>query len=426
MDRWFDAKRDIIEAFDGNLIREIPDVSFHLSQTAKDYRVQELMDYVEEQYDNYSLYEFINRNQSSFFENRVSRPSVGNDSKMIPAGSKLIKSFKHFVTGKTALEDIQNRASQIIQEDVINGTLCFSVHPLDYLSSSENTYNWRSCHALDGEYRAGNLSYMLDKSTIVCYLKGADNVKLPLFPEDVPWNSKKWRMLIFLNESWDMMFAGRQYPFETNVGMDIVRRELLYLLRKEEQICNWSDWIDPIIDEVKDSYGHGYDLRHNYIMMRGQLIDIEDVVINNSDLHFNDILRSSFYRPHYTAFNNRPWVKDKYKPVIIGGKCDCLRCNTNPITSPGTFMCVDCDLVYGKYDEEVFGICDCCGSRCYRDDMYYVDDEDICESCLNNECFYCDNCHEYHFDEYRVYVEETDSYICEQCAEAIKNDKGVY
>ena len=28
----------------------------------------------------------------------------------------------------------------------------------DYLSLSENAFNWRSCHALDGEYRAGNLS----------------------------------------------------------------------------------------------------------------------------------------------------------------------------------------------------------------------------------------------------------------------------
>lgn len=84
----------------------------------------------------------------------------------------------------------------LIQEDKVTGILCLSIHPLDYLSLSENTYNWRSCHALDGEYRAGNLSYMMDNTTVVCYLKGEDEAELPHFPAEVKWNSKKWRMLL--------------------------------------------------------------------------------------------------------------------------------------------------------------------------------------------------------------------------------------
>ena len=91
----------------------------------------------------------------------------------------------------------------------MSGDFCISIHPLDFLTSSVNTYNWRSCHALDGEYRAGNLSYMVDKSTIICYLKGANNAKLPMFPDDVPWNSKKWRVLIYVSDYWDLLFAGR-------------------------------------------------------------------------------------------------------------------------------------------------------------------------------------------------------------------------
>ena len=90
---------------------------------------------------------------------------------------KLVRAFKFFETDKELLNEIQSVASMIIQEDKIEGTLCLSVHPLDFISSSENTHNWRSCHALDGEYRAGNLSYMLDKTTVMCYLNSIKEEK---------------------------------------------------------------------------------------------------------------------------------------------------------------------------------------------------------------------------------------------------------
>ena len=48
------------------------------------------------------------------------------------------------------LDTFQTKMSMILQENCVSGRLCISVHPLDFISSSENTYNWRSCHALDG------------------------------------------------------------------------------------------------------------------------------------------------------------------------------------------------------------------------------------------------------------------------------------
>ena len=127
------------------------------------------------------------------------------------AGAKRI--FSLIEEDEETVKRLQTQASMIIQENKVIGKLCFSVHPLDYLSISETTYNWRSCHALDGEYRAGNLSYMLDDSTIICYLKSNKETKLPNFPDDVLWNSKKWRLLLHFSENLDVCFSGRQYPF---------------------------------------------------------------------------------------------------------------------------------------------------------------------------------------------------------------------
>lgn len=215
---WENAKASFIEAF-GGLIYEYPEkVKFHCDKAQKQTKIKDFVEEISCIYNNYELAHFIEENNDTFFENRVSKPYFKNDIK-IHAHSKLVKSFKFFEKDKKVLYTLQNKASQIIQEDCVEGTLCFSVHPLDYLSISENIYNWRSCHSLSGEYRAGNLSYMQDECTVICYLKGEDNVKLPMFPDSVPWNSKKWRVLFYVHNSKELIFAGRQYPFESKSGM---------------------------------------------------------------------------------------------------------------------------------------------------------------------------------------------------------------
>lgn len=416
MDKWLEAKRDFIEAFGGKVIFEVPiPITFHLTEKDMESRVTELINYIDDTYGNDTLENFIMTNVSGFHDNVV-QSTWERDGKRIARGSKLIKSFKHFAQGK-ALDDIQTRASQIIQENTITGTLCFSVHPLDYLSSSENTYNWRSCHALDGEYRAGNLSYMLDKATVVCYLKGGDNVKLPMFPEDVKWNNKKWRMLLYVSDNWDIIFAGRQYPFTSAQGAELARNWFLQRIHKDP--WTYCGWTDPVIAEVPDSYGHNYDLNSHYIMIRGKLQPIEEIVIDCKDaLHFNDVLKSSCYIPHYTAYNNRPWFREDVSKVHVGASCNCLRCGRQPIRITETFMCDECDMEYGAFNEDIYTICDCCGRRIYIEDANEVDDDEVCNDCLLSQCFLCEDCEEIHYNEDKVYLEEEDMYVCADCARA--------
>ena len=172
-DVWLECKRDFIELFGGKYIYEFPEkVSFDLGPKEKHDRVIRFAGQVASQWGYTNLADFIEKQEDGFFQNLTVEDYTAWDGKIIRKGSKLVKSFRHFIKDNDrSLIDIQNEASRIIQEDKIEGTLCLSVHPLDFLSLSENTYNWRSCHSLDGEYRAGNLSYMMDKHTIICYLK---------------------------------------------------------------------------------------------------------------------------------------------------------------------------------------------------------------------------------------------------------------
>jgi hypothetical protein len=63
---------------------------------------------------------------------------------------------------------------------------------------------------------------MVDSSTVLCYLKGDNDVKIPMFPDTVKWNSKKWRTLLHFSQNKDLILAGRQYPFPSESGLDLV------------------------------------------------------------------------------------------------------------------------------------------------------------------------------------------------------------
>ena len=416
--QWMEAKRDIIEAFGGKLIYEVPyKVNFALDDTEKQTRVNDFIDTVHNTFCNYELAEFLDTNTANFFDNIVKNSYI-KDTISIPAGMRLVKAFKFFEKDKSTLEAIQNRASQVIQEDKIEGTLCFSVHPLDFLSVSENTHNWRSCHALDGEYRAGNLSYMVDKSTIVCYLKSADDVSIPMFPEDLKWNSKKWRVLLYLSDRWDMFFAGRQYPFATKNGLDKsfeILKQILHISSSwplEE--CKWQNiYVDSSCGAMID---------YEYLPIRGELHKLKDIVQDGeTSLQFNDLLRSSCYHhPYYAIRDNVSWMREDYgiPHFTVGGAVKCLQCGKHYITNPETMMCDDCELEYGHEENEIYGTCDCCGARIVRDDAISVGYYDlVCESCYQTECFVCDCCDEVFYKSDQHYDKEHEDYVCTQCYE---------
>lgn len=183
MNDWLRAKYRFIEKLNGKLIYEVEEpVAFHLNDDSKAQRLHEFADYVYIHYNNQFLSAFLyDLNVEDFYNNKTSKDYQFPYS-CVPKNTKVIKAFKYFIRDEELLKRIQYQASQIIQENCIHGKLCLSVHPLDFLSASENTHNWRSCHALDGEYRSGNLNYLMDSATVICYLKSAEPAHLPHFP----------------------------------------------------------------------------------------------------------------------------------------------------------------------------------------------------------------------------------------------------
>jgi hypothetical protein len=337
------------------LIYEYPEpVTFELDKKAKQKAIKAFADKVYELYRNDDLVEFILDNQEDFFGNILTK-----DYKDVPKGIKLIKAFKYFEKDENALKDVQNMASQIIQEDKVTGTLCLSIHPLDFLSTSENAHNWRSCHALDGEYRAGNLAYMGDYSTIIAYLKSSkgDTYKLPNFPDDVPWNSKKWRALIFFSDRKDIIFAGRQYPFASDTAMDFIKDKIL-----APYIYEYTDWETDKITSMQVA-GHNIPIIPS-IPVGNKIQTLNDLIVDaypeddpvsyDDTLFYNDLKRSTCYDPMYAYRLRRGYLFNEIfvhadEKFHIGKDVKCFKCGRRSISSSESMVCSNC---YDDWEEE--------------------------------------------------------------------------
>ena len=432
-DTWQTAKSDIIKVFGNKLIYELPDtITFELSEEMKHSRVHSFINFLYEQ-GHVHLGDFIDSQEEGFYKNRVVEEYLYNNI-VITKGTKLLKAFKYFINSNEVLESIQNKASQILQENKIEGKLCLSVHPLDYLSMSENTYNWRSCHALNGEYRAGNISYMLDKSTVVCYLKGIEDVKLPNFPEDVLWNSKKWRVLLYLSNDWSMIFAGRQYPFSSDVGIELLidifnqlflnQPGLPPYAHKSSKDFHWSNWTTYSLSSI-DNGELKFNYYNKYIPLKDGLKTIDTLIENvNGSKHYNDVLNSSYYtHPMYCYLvRENHWYSDTFcmandaTRFEIGGYTKCLRCGKEEVVdSCSTMMCYDCELTYGTSENECFSFCAECGTRIETENGWYYEDDIYCHNCFHTNYAQCEDCSDYYPKDEMYYDEVKDEYYCKDC-----------
>ena len=340
MDVWETHKKRWLDAWGGTTY-EAGFISFPLAEKDKENRLSSFLSSIYSDYQD--LIDFVWANRDTFFENKVNVQVTAPDMTVIKAGSKIVKSFKHFIPetddeSLDYLDRIQTAASMLIQETKLSGILTFSVDPLDYLSVSENASNWRSCHALDGEYRAGNLEYMCDSTTIICYLKSENGDKtITRFP--FPWNDKKWRMLLFCSEHDNLIMAGRQYPCTCESALDFILEEYQKAMGLNQFYADWTS--QYITTDFNDEQ-----LRDRYLCVQHALFRQKELIKTNGyDLFFNDLIRSSCYVPFYTyKLATGSYLTRKQIMLNIGSSdgvvCPC--CGEHMITYSDKMWCPHC------------------------------------------------------------------------------------
>ena len=121
------------------------------------------------------------------------------------------------VDGISDLEYFRRKHSQCLNNKLLKGNLCLSIHPLDYMTMSDNDCGWDSCMSWmnGGEYKQGTVEMMNSPCVVVGYLDAADPFKIcwggELSDEERYWHNKKWRCLFIVDRNFIINI--KQYPY---------------------------------------------------------------------------------------------------------------------------------------------------------------------------------------------------------------------
>lgn len=297
--------------------------------------------------------------------------SYKNTSFVISNGCKTLKAL-----GKIAealglfqlFEEFRLAHSLMLNQKTISGDLCLSIHPLDYMTMSDNDCDWDSCMSWrnEGCYRAGTVEMMNSSVAIVAYIRAKDDMDLR---EGYTWNNKKWRSLYVVDDT--LITGVKGYPYQ-NASIDNIViewiKELMAPVRKYSDIRTIT---------ATEACGQRFDFH-------GQEISI--------DFYTNQMYNDFESCSHQIAFSEE----------FLDSSSHCYHnCNYS-----GEVTCVCCGDIKDNRDEECLRCSDCggtcdteycceCDAEMDREDAWWGPDGDgpYCENCYYE--IYYDDCIDY-------------------------------
>lgn len=356
----------------------------------------------------HAIYNLIQAYQ--LFTNRVAKGFTyhNKDGKAVkvPEGAKVMKVLQKMAKefDLPDFEIFRNHISRIteVRKSKIKFTL--SIHPLDYMTMSDNANGWESCMNWTqgpGSYRAGTIEMMNSPLVVVAYI-----TTKPYYPENtsIEWTSKSWRELIIVHPN--AICSVKSYPY--------------YNIAFDKALVNW------LVDLVEEKTEWRYNRKKpqeslescSYI---GAWQDKED-----KDNHFlldfatNEMYNDFGNTENYGIFSINP-PDNKYRTFAINysGLMTCMCCGENGYWSDDTEMvvCEDCDPPT---------YCYCCGERVNTNDAIEVDGEWVCEDCYCDlhRCLCCEDTHfdedfttvfVGHIDNQTINIDYDEHYICNEC-----------
>ena len=300
-------------------------------------------------------------------------------------------------------EEFRLLHSQVLNNKKVEGELCLSIHPLDYLTMSDNANGWDSCMSLDNEgcYRAGVIETMNCPNTIVAYLK-SDSIEYEI--QDIEnrdkyyWNSKKFRQLVIINEQG--ILTNRAYPYRH----DELTQEVINFAA---ELCG-EDY------EGENIFYNDYE--------GGSIKNIIDFKLETYEHMYNDFAQTSF---SFIRLNkNLQGLADQIIRFELGGRSKCCGCGT-ALDRNESILCSCCS------EQEVCAYC--CEIIEATEERYTTTNGDIlCEYCYDNHTVCCASCCETCYTDDTTFIDEDDNmyagnpevgYYCEECEMSLEKNK---
>lgn len=275
---------------------------------------------------------------------------IQDGAKPIKIISKIAKEFN--ILTDEEIEYIRIKHSQVLNQKTIKGTLVLSIHPLDYMTMSDNASGWSSCMSWQetGCYRRGTVEMMNSDNVVVAYIEGEQPMKI-YTPEGVKeWNNKKWRQLFVVDE--EIISSVKSYPYFN-----------------EEFTLSALEWLSDLLEA-----NGGIDFcKHNFIFEECDVYDKNFSKEYSFNFYTNDMYNDFYTTIHYARISN---PEATFYDVNYSGPRECMNCGDincyfDDDDAP-LLCCEECDESESCYE---------CG--CRNTPIYELDGACYCDECYS-------------------------------------------
>lgn len=297
----------------------------------------------------------------------------------VPRGAKIMKVLNKIakvVHLEKEFETFRIAHSQILNQKLLTGTLCLSIHPFDFMTLSDNDYGWDSCMNWvdNGCYRTGTVEMMNSPYMVVAYLKGDKQFRI----DSRYWaGNKKWRELYVVHPQ--VICNVKAYPYQNDVLSQLT---LEWLRELAAHNLKWDVSYDACEFNVDcaftytDKRNYRFNMYYNFmyndfdtsntchhiIVPQGWQVDDPDAV-NHVDINLSGpnvcMCCGEYWEPH-----------EGHEDQVLCRRCD-----------PG----VQCSCCHDEIDDE--------------DSEYHVEGDTLCSYCFEDSAGRCAITEDYYYND---------------------------
>ena len=236
--------------------------------------------------------------------------------------------------------------SRILNTKKLRGELCISIHPMDYMTMSDNECGWDSCMSWinEGSYRLGTVEMMNSPFVVVAYLTSSTPMRF--FSNE--WNSKKWRCLFIITP--ELITSVKGYPYNSHELNTIV-------INKLRKLYNEVEYADP------EEYEY---MGKTEVSLQGKRLEF------HSNHMYNDFGTTTHDGCIRTYDDGQDIIYVNYS-----GPAECMWCGDYmDDVDDGDLVCKHCGNMHVCYE---------CGCSFGLSELVYIDSRDIyvCDDCFN-------------------------------------------
>ena len=219
-------------------------------------------------------------------------------------------------------DDWRNKINDLNLNQDIKADLVLSIHPLDFMTMSDNSCNWTSCMSWKdkGSYSTGTIEMMNSNMVILAYLEHKEPFNIVFNEEEYSIPNKSWRNIIYVHKN--ILLSGRAYPYDNK---DLVIKSLDIARDLVKKNLNWS------YQYINQPYRDDWNIHNNFYLKWNDIKTFNRPKNSNKPKHaiyiytntmYNDLIE---YRTDGQFFCCRNYVPKTIK-LCASGPATCMCC----------------------------------------------------------------------------------------------------